>query len=1363
MPTNPQYETTAPVAGSLALVPPNTDPARNAIHAIRGYEYQALAATLAWIRLDDQGKLYLEVAEDYAKVVGQAIEAVQVKDTGLSGAVTLSSSNVRNAIASFVDLVERNPDQQVQLRFLTTSAIGLERATRDRPGGLAGLKYWQRVRLGQEVVGPLRSILEREPFPDAVRKFCAVRSDTQLTEELIRRVTWDCDCPNATNLRIELEQHLTLVLRDQFGIPSQEVPRIADTLAYRVLQKSSLPDPPERVLTRSELHQLVDSTTRLSLPRASLEPLLARLAGRQSGDEVAIRSPSNRVPHWFIDASEVPAPKTFIARPAVEEAVQTALKSAGVCFIFGTTGVGKSMVARTIASGFQDPVRWIDSRHADFREAQIRLNQTLSLLAGMAPSTLIVEDLNLIEEPTVQISLAQVIEAAHRHDMRVLITCYRPPSATVLNGLGLDSECVVACPHFDQEETDALVKHAGGNPALWGRVAHVAGGTGHPQLTHAFVVGMAAKAWPEDEIAQIFALGFTSADLEATREAARISLINSMPEPTRDLLYRLSTTTGFFKRSLAIAIGAVSPPIPRASECFDQLVGSWIEPATTDRFRSSPLARGFGPAMLTPEEQRQVHHTIATQMFHDTPIDVSDIDTILVHGLAGNSEDILLRLSHLINAVDDKTHEGLGKHLIAFRLLDTSKPIYPKDLPISAMLRLAQFRLVAASDEPERSADVANALLRDAEAIPRDLVEPDLEIAVAASILNNIGIANHIQGWVGLLSRFRNLFQSDEDAEWPLGGYTTTASPTAMMFNIGIVGLESVQKLEAIFHDIATLEPEERRELLTPINQNYADYQTIVHHPWVTEARQPAFDADSAASRYERMAREAQAWGNRALSLQCSVASAAILDELKDDAQAALHVLNAAEASYGKDLILARAFAKLHHRNGQHAEALEFYGETVPHIEAASPIYAVHTLRDAAICAAMCGDWPTARSWFLRAQGTVRPLQNIELDSLRIGLGADAAVASFETGDLQDALSLLKEALLALAEIDPQANLQAAYCHRVVRHTILWLQAKADGRDTKVQGKPLSMIPGACSNPEPIREIQQHPLGHVDFAWYILAEIETTAGLGLGIRATLKQITAQGHIPLCEHGLRLHVLSTDIERLDPTRFSNHLSDYVASAVYCHANSAVLRDSFNVMDPERVVIPALPCEGPFNPVAERTARQAILAYGVRALFEAQIDAMFRLRDALTSNLGRAYPGMSLFDTWTAPASDRSDLDDEIAAILPDCLRSSLPQPELLFRAGLRLLDWTAQSQFRPVLLPLLAPWLRVQWQRVLAKQRFRLHNPRSTVPPIDAVLKSQAQGEHFAAQLALVADVAVGVRLSNSLRKHLLDLAGYSRD
>ena len=118
--------------------------ARQAVDAIRGYEYQILAATLAWVDLDQDGLLYLEVAEDYATAVGPAFEAVQVKDTRSSGSVTLNTPAVREAIESFVDLTERNPDSQVQLRFFTTSQIGLERAAKDRPGGLPGLIYWDR-------------------------------------------------------------------------------------------------------------------------------------------------------------------------------------------------------------------------------------------------------------------------------------------------------------------------------------------------------------------------------------------------------------------------------------------------------------------------------------------------------------------------------------------------------------------------------------------------------------------------------------------------------------------------------------------------------------------------------------------------------------------------------------------------------------------------------------------------------------------------------------------------------------------------------------------------------------------------------------------------------------------------------------------------------------------------------------------------------------------------------------------------------------------------------------------------------------------------------------------------------------------
>ena len=92
-----------------AFGPPNADSARQAIHAIRGYEYQILAAALAWVDLEENGLIYLEVAEDYAHVIGGDIEAVQVKATRGSGSVTLNTPAVRVAIESFVDLAGQKP------------------------------------------------------------------------------------------------------------------------------------------------------------------------------------------------------------------------------------------------------------------------------------------------------------------------------------------------------------------------------------------------------------------------------------------------------------------------------------------------------------------------------------------------------------------------------------------------------------------------------------------------------------------------------------------------------------------------------------------------------------------------------------------------------------------------------------------------------------------------------------------------------------------------------------------------------------------------------------------------------------------------------------------------------------------------------------------------------------------------------------------------------------------------------------------------------------------------------------------------------------------------------------------------------
>src|ERR1700730_19255883 len=88
---------------------PQGDVARQAVAALRGYAFQLYGSVLAWLELKEGEDLFLEVAEDYAVVAQDALKAVQAKETRASGAVTLNTAGVKEAINSFVDLSHRNP------------------------------------------------------------------------------------------------------------------------------------------------------------------------------------------------------------------------------------------------------------------------------------------------------------------------------------------------------------------------------------------------------------------------------------------------------------------------------------------------------------------------------------------------------------------------------------------------------------------------------------------------------------------------------------------------------------------------------------------------------------------------------------------------------------------------------------------------------------------------------------------------------------------------------------------------------------------------------------------------------------------------------------------------------------------------------------------------------------------------------------------------------------------------------------------------------------------------------------------------------------------------------------------------------
>ena len=1352
-------------AGTTADIVPEGDAARQAVDSLRGYAYQALATALAWLDIDENSRLYLEVAEDYAIIAKQALRAVQVKDTEISGSVTLNSVSVRKAVVAFVDLTERNPAVQVDLRFFTTSKIGTEQAIADRPAGEAGLEYWRKVAAGADP-SPLRSILESDKFPESVQAFSKARGDAALRRDLIKRIDWDCGQPDFSTLRQELEARL-VAYRARFGLSApEEARRLAAPLVYWVLEKSIVNTPEERVLTRAGLDDAVSAATRISVPRAfadDLARLVSALAGSLGGGLGPGNSLSIAETGWLIDGTTLPAPRGMVARVAVEPAVADTLENSGVGVIVGASGLGKSIVSRAVAAARADIFFIVDFRNIDADETRRRLDMVFARIGGLSSSTLILEDLNQNDDASVALSLTRVIEASRRRYRAVLITCYRQPSSKTLAGIGLDHGCVIDCPYFSEEEARALVLNYGGDPDIWGRLAYVAGACGHPQLTHTFVIGIAARGWPVKEIEAVVSRGLSSDDTDAARDAARRSLVSALPEETRNLLYRLSIATGRFNRSLALTIGQIPPSVSQTGECMDQLVGPWIETVGRDVFRVSPLASRSGHEMLPPDEQRRIHETIAVQMLGKGPINASDFDTIMMHAIAGKSPQSLAMLALSVLSADSRTLGMIAEHLSIFRVLRTDVPIYREDPSASVMLRLAQFKLAAAAGEGNDISDIAAALFNEISGLPEGEMRRVLEVMAVATVLCTMGVANYLDNWVALLLRLKTMVETDEllqDLVANVEGAVDAAGSNffAALFSVGSARLASVQRLEHVINELDKLDASERSLWLTPINRDSSDYSGFINGPWATRRHSEAFDVAEAAMRYQRMAKKTRSWGIRPLTLQCLVAQAVMLDEYQNNREGALAVLEEAVATLGDDVILSRAIAKVYWRHDEHRTALEILRGIADQVGSDSPVERAFALREAAISAAKCDDWSQAEQWFLDAQSAAKLAQVDDMHVMVVGLGADSAVAALKTGDAGRALMRLAEAVEALADINPEATLRAAYCHRVIRHTVLWTQSRITGRAVQIGGRPIAMEAGTCSNPDPLPAIRELPLGHIDVAWYMLAEAESAAGLDGGITATLDDRLAQGPIPVMEANLRTQMMQTDIARLDAGGFAAHFTKYVESTVYLIKERVRLQTTFDPLTLERGQVPALDKNAPFDPVAERVAKEAILAYGIHSAMADHREAMTELENALDDQFTGPFPGKPVFDHWNEKSASLAELDQTVVTIIKALLQNEHLEPSYFWMAGLRVFEWINQSNFKLFLTLRLAAWLRAGWKRIVTEEVFRLSSPRQTVPPIKEVLKLAADDRSFVAKLLLAASEAVGARLGPAYRDNLKAIA-----
>jgi hypothetical protein len=202
-----QDSETKPVAG---------DPKRQATDAIRGFVHQFWQTVHAWLELRPDDVLFVEGAEDFDVVNESEALVNQVKATTAN--ITLRSAGVIQAIKNFWDVLQLNQGREVQCRFISTSAAGMEKG-KAFGVGQRGLELWNNCTGTSEQIKPLRSFLLRQKaFGGVLKDFLKNARPDELFARLIARIHWDLAGPDLGAVEAAVERKL-VNYGDTVGIP----------------------------------------------------------------------------------------------------------------------------------------------------------------------------------------------------------------------------------------------------------------------------------------------------------------------------------------------------------------------------------------------------------------------------------------------------------------------------------------------------------------------------------------------------------------------------------------------------------------------------------------------------------------------------------------------------------------------------------------------------------------------------------------------------------------------------------------------------------------------------------------------------------------------------------------------------------------------------------------------------------------------------------------------------------------------------------------------------------------------------------------------------------------------------------------
>ena len=1301
------------------------DARRQAVDALRGYAYQIYVSTIAWMELGENDVLALEVAEDYARLSSGQIDAVQVKDTAISGSFTSNSKGFAEAIESFVNLVEANPSKAIKFRFLTTSPIGTEKKLSDRVSDHPAIDYW-RMAARTADVAPLRKRLKALTLSERVIKFLENRSDDELRTDLLQRVHWDCGEQAIDGVRHEIEQKAIIIGERQHVSPSnskQVVPALIDRLLTAIIQDEN------RALTRADMLETFERASHASVPKRLLEQHieLMNAAAPILGGGAAIHQQLQSPEPVFL--RDFPQLRELVVRGELKAVSAQAIAEMGVAWLVAASGFGKTILARDIAKDAGGEWLMVGLRNLKPEAVSARLTVLLGELGKQNIRGVILDDFDPSREA--EQAFLRLIAASKRRDILIIVTSHKKIAPAVAEYIGIGAADSISVGSFNEKEVHMLVELLGGDPDAWAKYVRAASAGGHPQLAMAVARGLKDKHWQPSSLERIENLLGNDENAVALRDQAKRRLIEDLNPESRGLLARVSVAFAPISRSTIFKLANIDPSLADPAALTETLVDRWVEREDGERFRHSPLVRGLSKEFLQEDEIIRCHQVLAKEMLGGETWDASVVNGAFLHALAGKEEQSLTRVAISILQAPNNSLPNLSNELISLKYLAMDKAPYRPNSHISCLLRIAQLILVL-HDDNRRASDVWTVVLSELNNFDDIDLAKTTKLLALSKMLIFKSVVGDIPNVPKLIVDLSNAAEADETLLDPnsliegVGAHDRPVSLVEFAFVVQAMGISSVSEFKRFLDDLDQLDNGRRKQLLGGVSSGFYSVSLFFNSPWINEERRDELDPKQAIGLYEQIESLFSKWEMRDLAGGAAAAAIALLDEYLNDADAALAKAENAINTYGDVRVLLRAKARVYYRSKRYGEHLLAAEPLLESLSSDDLVDQMYLYRELGISAFEDGDYAKAGSLFFRgyeAGATVESEErSLETNLMMFGLLADAGVANTKNGWFVEGIKQLSEALKLTWDIKAESSYRAYAFKRLLGHAILWANSEATNHEVEIDNQPAQVVAGCVSNPSPAKGMDELPTGLPDYQWYLLASADIWQGETLGVDAEIDTFVRNVDGPILTSEITLW-----IDRMEAAASRRDVQSFVSALPYCVSGhlkfqkDAAAWRAQDINDPQRGELTLA------SPADIEAGLDSVVGSLATLFASALADGDFNIVNEFESALAgqQELIGSKLLDAAKGKSAKPPTLASEVVRCGAAALRAGTSPVDLkqLYLCCFRLFQGV-QKQGRSSKsggVEKLSQWIKQQWQDVIDNRRFLLSNPSINVPEIESAL------------------------------------------